>query len=69
MNFIEIITKLFGNKAQKDLRAIQPYVDKVKAAYESIDQLSHDELRARSFALMDQLQEAVSHQKSEISRL
>ena len=30
MNFIEIITKLFGNKAQKDLRAIQPYVDKVK---------------------------------------
>ena len=69
MNFIEIITKLFGNKAQKDMRAIQPYVDKVKAAYESIDRLSHDELRGRSQALMDELQEAVSRQKSEISRL
>ena len=32
MNFLEIITKLFGNKAQKDMRAIQPYVDKTKAA-------------------------------------
>ena len=69
MNFIEIITKLFGNKAQKDMRAIQPYVDKVKEAYETIDKLSHDELRARSQALMDELQEAVSRQKSEISRL
>jgi len=69
MNFIEIITKLFGNKAQKDLRAIQPYVDKVKAAYESIDKLSHDELRARSFALMDQLQEAVADKKARIAEL
>ena len=69
MNFIEIITKLFGNKAQKDMRAIQPVVDQIKAKYEEIDALSNDELRARSWALMDKLQQAVSHQKSEISRL
>ena len=69
VNFLEVITKLFGNKAQKDMRAIQPIVEQIKAAYESIDKLSNDELRARSWALMDKLQEAVSHQKSEISRL
>ena len=69
MNFIEIITKLFGNKAQKDMRAIQPIVEQIKAEYETIDALSNDDLRARSWALMDKLQEAVSHQKSEISRL
>ena len=69
MNFLEIITKLFGNKAQKDMRAIQPYVDKTKAAYETIDALSHDELRARSQALMDRLQAAVADKKARIAEL
>ena len=69
MNFIEIITKLFGNKAQKDMRAIQPIVDKIKAAYESIDKLSNDELRSHSWALMDKLQEAVKPHKDRIAEL
>ncbi len=69
MNFLEIITRLFGNKAQKDMRAIQPYVDKTKAAYETIDALSHDELRARSQALMDRLQAAVADKKARIAEL
>ena len=69
MNFLEIITKLFGNKAQKDMRAIQPIVDQIKAAYESIDALSHDELRARSHALMDKLQAEVAEKKARIAEL
>ncbi|MBQ6789966.1 MAG: preprotein translocase subunit SecA [Paludibacteraceae bacterium] len=69
MNFLEIITKLFGNKAQKDMRAISPVVDQIKAAYEDIDKLSNDELRARSWALMDRLQEAVKPQKDRIAEL
>ncbi|MBR4563783.1 MAG: preprotein translocase subunit SecA [Paludibacteraceae bacterium] len=69
MNFLEIITKLFGNKAQKDMRAIQPVVEQIKAQYEHIDKLSNDELRSHSWALMDKLQQAVSQQKAEISRL
>jgi preprotein translocase subunit SecA len=69
MNFIEIITKLFGNKAQKDMRAIQPVVDKIKAQYEIIDALSNDELRAHSWALMDKLQAAVKDRKDRIAEL
>ena len=69
MNFLEIITKLFGNKAQKDMRAIQPIVDQIKAAYESIDALSNDELRARSHALMDKLQAEVAEKKARIAEL
>ncbi|MBQ6723980.1 MAG: preprotein translocase subunit SecA [Paludibacteraceae bacterium] len=69
MNFLEIITKLFGNKAQKDMRAISPVVEKIKAAYEQIDKLSNDELRAHSWALMDKLQEAVKPQKDRIAEL
>ena len=69
MNFLEIITKLFGNKAQKDMRAIQPMVDKIKTEYERIDALSNDELRARSRALMDKLQAAVKERKDRIAEL
>ena len=69
MNFLEIITKLFGNKAQKDMRAIQPIVDQIKAQYEIIDALSNDELRAHSFALMDKLQDAVKDRKARIAEL
>ena len=69
MDFLGIITKLFGNKAQKDMKAIQPIVDQIKAEYEKIDALSNDELRARSYALMDLLQEAVKPQKDRIAEL
>ena len=39
MGFIEVITKLFGNKSQKDMRAVMPYVEKIKAVYAEIDAL------------------------------
>lgn len=69
MSIIEIITKLFGNKAQKDMRAIQPYVEKIKVAYEHIDSLSHDDLRAASQSLMDRLQSVVANKKHRIAEL
>ena len=69
MNFIQLITKLFGNKAQKDMRAIMPYVEKIKAAYTEIDALSNDELRARSQALMDKIQARVADKKQKIKDL
>ena len=69
MSILEIITKLFGNKAQKDMRAIQPVVDKIKAEYEKIDQLSNDELRARSAALMAKIAERVADKKARIAEL
>ena len=69
MSFLEIITKIFGNKAQKDMRAIQPIVEQIKAAYEAIDALSNDDLRARSQALMDKVQAAVADKKARIAEL
>ena len=40
MGFNEFMTKLFGNKSQRDLKEITPYVDKVKAVYPSIKAMS-----------------------------
>ena len=69
MSFIELISKLFGNKSQRDMREVKPYVDKIKAAYAEIDNLSNDELRKRSADLMALIQERVSGQKNRIKEL
>lgn len=47
MGFNDFFKSLFGNKSQRDLKEILPYVNKVKEAYPAIEKLSDDELRAR----------------------
>lgn len=69
MGFNEIMTKLFGNKSQRDLKEITPYVDKIKAAYPAIEALSHDELRARSADIRKRIRDYVSEEKKRIEEL
>jgi preprotein translocase subunit SecA len=69
MGFNDILKKLFGNKAQRDLKEIEPYVDKIKAAYETIKNLSNDELRARTEELKTRIQEYVAVEKNRIAEL
>ena len=46
MNLNKILQSLFGNKSSRDMKLIQPLVEKVKQAYPEIMALSNDELRA-----------------------
>ena len=69
MNFNDILKKLFGNKSQRDLKEIQPWVDKVKAIYPQVEKMSNDELRARTQALMQSLQDAVADDRKKIEDL
>ena len=39
------LTKLFGTKADRDMRDLQPLLKKTLAAYETIKNLSIDDLR------------------------
>jgi preprotein translocase subunit SecA len=63
----DIISKIFGNKAQRDLKAINPVVEKIKAVYPEITKLSNDELRARTKALEAQIQSSVSDERAKIA--
>jgi len=69
MGFNELLSKLFGNKAQRDLREISPYVDRIKAIYPEIKELSNDELRARSKAIEQKIADAVSTERNKINEL
>ena len=67
MGFIEFLSKLFGNKSQRDLKEIMPYVEKIQAVYPEIQQLSHDELRARTEAIKQRIADFVAPEKEQIA--
>ncbi|MGL5959021.1 MAG: hypothetical protein ACRCZZ_10630, partial [Phocaeicola sp.] len=66
MGFNEFISKLFGNKATRDMKEIKPWVDKVKAVYPEIAKLSHDELRAKTEELKLFIANSVAEDKQKV---
>ena len=69
MGFNEFLTKLFGNKSQRDLKEITPYVEKVKAVYPSIQALSNDELRAKTDEIKQRIQDFVADERAKVEQL
>ena len=64
-----IIKALFGSKADKDRKQIEPYLQKIKAVYPSIEALSNDELRDRSEALKKQIADFIARDEADIVEL
>ena len=69
MNIINILSKIFGNKAMRDMKEIQPYVELIKAAYVDIDQLDNDSLRAKTKEIQHQVQHCADDIKQEIQSI
>ncbi|PID91853.1 MAG: preprotein translocase subunit SecA [Bacteroidetes bacterium] len=69
MDFGKIIGKFLGNKADRDMREISPYVDMVKVAYEEVCKLDHDALRSRSESLKQKVADYVSGENDRLETL
>ena len=69
MGFIDLLSKLFGNKSQRDLKEITPWVERVKAVYPEIDALSDDDLRARTASLRQRISDYVATERAEVEEL
>ena len=69
MNFNKFLQSLFGNKSTRDMKLIQPLVEKVKEVYPEIKALSNDELRARTKQLQQYVQDSAKEQKAKIQEL
>ena len=69
MGFNDFLSKLFGNKSQRDLKEIMPYVDKIKAVYPEIEKLSNDQLRDRTEAIKRRIADYVAEEKKRIIEL
>ena len=69
MNFTKILKSLFGDKSTRDMKLIQPFVEKVKSVSPNIENLDNDALRARTQEIRKHIQESVTEQRAQIDQL
>ncbi len=69
MGFNEFMSKLLGNKSQRDMKEITPFVKKIQEAYPAIEKLSNDELRSRTDVIKQQIQDYVAEEHARVAEL
>ena len=62
-------SKLFGNKSDRDVTGLNPLVEKIHAVSETLESISHDELRAKSYEIQTEIQEFLKSIDEEISSI
>ncbi|HEY3579380.1 MAG TPA: preprotein translocase subunit SecA [Pyrinomonadaceae bacterium] len=68
MSFDKFLTKVFGSSNQRFLKSIIPLVDKINSLEPSVQKLSDDELRGRTAAFKERVQQAVGDTKDKEER-
>ncbi len=64
-----LLTKLFGNKSERDIREINPVVEKIKEEYEKLVHFSNDELRAKTKEVREEIQLYIKDESARIKEL
>lgn len=70
MSFIDkFLSKLFGNKSDRDIQEIMPIIEQVKAEFDRVQKLSNDELRNETNLLKAKIQEYIKPEEEKVSTL
>ncbi len=64
-----VIQKFFGNKSERDIKAVMPAVEKIKVEYDKVINLSIDQLRARTLEIKQQVREYIVNEEDQIVKL
>jgi preprotein translocase subunit SecA len=64
-----LFTKIFGNKSERDLKTITPYVGQINDAYAKLQNMSDDELRDQTTQLKQRISEYLSDIDTELASL
>lgn len=63
------VTKIFGTKSERDIKAIMPIVEKIKEEYARLHELSDDALRAKSYEFKQRIQDFLADIDTQITSL
>ena len=66
MSFNSFLTKLFGNKSQRDLKEIRPIVAQILSAQKTLETLSADELREKINEVRRDIKSATEYSENRI---
>ena len=69
MDINKLLSKIFGNKSTRDMKEIQPWVEKIKKAESAIQALDNDGLRAKTQELKNIIQSSANDIKEKITEL
>lgn len=69
MGFNEFLSSIFGNKSTRDMKEIQPWVNKIKAAYPEVAKLDNDGLRAKTEELKEYIRNSASKERAKADEL
>jgi preprotein translocase subunit SecA len=69
MGFNDFLSAIFGNKSKRDMKEIQPWVDKIKAAYPEVEKLTNDELRAKTQELKKYIYDSAAKERAKADEL
>ncbi|MEG1866860.1 MAG: preprotein translocase subunit SecA [Bacteroides sp.] len=69
MGFNEFLGSIFGNKSVRDMKEIQPWVEKIKAAYPEVAKLDNDDLRARTEELKSYIHNSANTERTKVEEL
>jgi len=70
MSVINSVLGLFlGNKYERDLKEINPYVDKIRLEFDRLRDVSNDELREKTFELRKEIHSGISEYENEVRTL
>lgn len=64
-----ILKKIFGNKAEKDIKVLKPYVDKSNQFFSTLSGLSNDQLREKTIELKAKIAAFVQKDEDQITSL
>ena len=63
------LTKIFGDKSQRDLKTVKPFLDATLAAYPAIAALDNDGLRAKTIEFKERINKAREAEETELKQL
>ena len=63
------LSKLFGTKADRDLKEVQPLLNATLKVYPEIQKLSNDELRGKTLEFKERIRKAVEAEENELASL
>lgn len=70
MGFLDsVLSKLFGNKSEKDIKAVKPILSAILAEYAKLNSISNDELRAKCTDIRSDIQKYISAENDEIASI
>jgi len=69
VNITGILKKFIGSKSDKDIKDAMPIVEQIKAIYESLLNLSNDDLRKRTLDIKNKIKDYISEEEKIIEDL